>query len=460
MSEKVIKPQKISSAYWPINNTSYVDNSTSRYDYIEYKPSEIDVNNNNINFVVNASDAYKIVSDSFLDMEIELKSTDDQSNKFFHISNPISIFSNYRLSMNNSELENKIDHTDAWEMYNQVFCGKNCNKSSFGWYYDKRNNPLEYSTIQTETAVNGQKTNILDLIGTLEALDPIVQRENNMTQTSGTRNPLTTKGRYSIPLSEIFGLCKTRFVISGQSIELNLTRSNRLNTIIYSGVDSSNGVLTMLKLTLRVPYVKPELSVLSEIMDIKNVFIPYQPYSFFRSNLFKGSVASDTWTVSTQFKQVNSIIIGFKRKYNYDKFKSLKGIYEDLSLKRLHVRLNGQQFPLLSLVAPDDGNYLQFYNSLCINDTTMSSPNTCDLLINYNNYTNHLLSYIDLSKQDNAVFSGSSSAQIEVVFEKTTGTDGSGLGQDDFYIFACVIQDKQIMLDLTTNNNVTVQTVV
>lgn len=456
MSEKVIKPQKISSAYWPINNTSYVDNSTSRYDYIEYKPSEIDVNNNNINFVINASDAYKIISDSFLDMEVQITNSTgtDYTDKFFHVSNPIPIFSNYRLSMNNSELENKIDHTDAWEMYNQVFCGKNCNKSSFGWYYDKQNSAPITSTITGVVA--GGNVSFSNLINTLEILEPVVQREKNMD--SRTTNPASATGRYSIPLSELFGLCKTRFCVSGQSIELNLTRSNRLNTVIYSGLDNVTADLKILKLTLRVPYVKPELSVLSEIMDVKNVVIPYQPFSFFRSNLFSGTVSSDSYLVSTQFKQVNSIIIGFKRKVNYDKHMFLKGIYEDLKLKRLHVRLNGQQFPLLSLVAPNTGNYLQFYNSLCINDTTMSSPNTCDLLINYNNYTNHLLSYIDLSKQDNAVFSGSSSAQIEIVFERDA--TGSASPADDFYIFACVIQDKQIMLDLTTNNNITVQTVV
>ena len=347
---------KETSAYFPQNLDSVVDFSTLSYNFQRFRTLESSCDESQLNFNLQSTDSFKCLSDAKLHITYKISTTAalTDGTDYLMLNNAIGIYNRYRLSFNGEIVEDKLSYSGAsTDMMNMVFNDKTINKSAYAAYYPD-SSPSIGDTVGPTGAAN--------------SLSYIKRQKRHGTIAS---NAVVTT--VAIPLCDIFNVLSRRFISNAQEIQIILDRNTVLEDLIYSNKTKAqlpNLTLQVQDIYLSVPFVRMSLDAINEMLSIKSIELPYLPFSCQRSPLIPTATLEYTWTLPT-LKNIHSVIIGCKFANRIKETTYPSSIWDNVKFDTAHIKLNSVVYPVNSLKSKNTNsynNYLDMYNSLCVNN--------------------------------------------------------------------------------------------
>ena len=325
------------------------DNSIESKQYVDYTPSQNDLNTSGapITIQINAGDNYILPSESVLYIKGKLVKANNNAynndDEVALINNAMMfLFSDIRYSIANVSIETINNPGQVTSMLSYLSQPDDYNTSSglnMCWCKDTTNNAnsVEFNESPQAPAANYRPS-----------------KNPNYNQGFAVRKghimDANPRGSFSfvIPFKHMFGFGDYNKVIYNVKHVLTLTRMTSDNIAIHHAGGVDNGKIVLSNITWKVPHVKPETK---QIMELRNIIKSKQsiPVAFTARTCESTIVPQNrdfSWRINVMsgVEKPRWIIVGFQTDKNTTQEQN-PATFDHLNLTNTYVSINGEKYP-------------------------------------------------------------------------------------------------------------------
>lgn len=440
--------EKVTSNFWKIDQSPLIDESTSEYHYNEIKQVNVDVTNlENYDLYVtlpgwkHLNKAYLYVK-SFID--------NDPNNKATVSNNGINDFDYARLDYENTEMES-IEHVGITTTILNLteFSGdvSDTVASQLLWYLDTFDGTNTNPYIYEEENKNVKLKELDESIGSIVSKIKQNPKYNNgfFKRWNLTKNKqIIVK---FIPLSNIFRFARDVNKVLNGDIKIEL-RKNKTKNILHAK-EVGNYKYEISYVSLWIPIVKPSLETelyLSKILISINPSIIYgwNAINTYRSNIQTSSTGS--WSIGTYHHKISKVFIVFSKKDREQNFVKSNMIFDNMNLKTIHIKINGEKIPKYEYSVDFSKNdYQRLYEAFqSCNYKEGLDEGTC---VNYKDFGSiYPIICFDITKENSeSIFSATKVSTLEVHWELQDHNN------ENYYIYSIVETQRVAHMNIENN---------
>jgi hypothetical protein len=431
---------KVESAHWNIFTAPVEDDSTTEFEYTEYRESNINVQSlDKYEFFTRDLDAWLLPHKSYLIVKGKLLKEDGtnftEAENVALVNNGFSIFrrANYFI---NDQLVESIDFVSvATTILGLVEFSDDYTRSvatQMFWYRDTGNG-----------SANKQK--YIATVRTNEDKMTAVTVNDNPDYNLGfaIRHALCSGGKtvtMLLPLSHLFGFCKDiRKSFRGLKHTVKFDKNYHANMVHASGDIKAKFQINFM--SWWVPILKPNLMTLArleaELAAGDSVKLFWESISVYRSDARNDQ--HPRWRVATSANKPSHIFVVMQQINREGNSAFNSGIFDHMNLERAQVRINSVQFPKEEFEADftDTANdYQRIFHSFLEAGMKLLDVDTGSQ-VNYLDLKNlYPILHFDVSHQEDNLYATSTTADIEVRLQLRTQPATA------YYIYCIILSER------------------
>src|SRR5258706_509106 len=456
--------ERVISNYLQLFEEPVVDDSTSEFEYVEYVTRDADVNKDGQRILETQDlDQYLLPHKSFLEIRGKLQTSANANYGVNHqislVNNGWSLFQSAQYQVNNNTIEDiNLYLPQASTIMNLVMYSDDYSRSTSTnmlWYKDTGTGGAdsnEYTTAENMLPVT-DVADATNITGASFRTHFAVKRNARYNAGFTSRRMMTTGDKsicMFLPLGAIFGFCRDiQTVFRGVKHTLVLNRQTPNDYIVRAdGVD--NGKFNITALSWWVPKVVPSIMVQADLEskmvsgELKRMY--FEQMRVYRSTAYLAAQINCTWRITTNqgSELPRHIFIAFQSSTRIDKQQQNNMVFDNMDLRRMHIRINSKQYPdreLETNFSVNGRNYSRAYMMLQEAMDKYQDTDTGSQLSMEEFASLYPIIHIDVSKHPDRL--KDSPADIELKWSLGAAP------ADPYYVYVVVTCDRYLSLNVT-----------
>jgi hypothetical protein len=433
---------KVISPHWNVFSSPIEDDSTTEFEYTEYRETNINVQTlDKYEFYTRDLDQWLLPHKSYLLVKGKLLKEDGtnfgENDDVALVNNGFSIFrrANYFI---NDQLIEAIDFVPiATTVLGLTEFSDDYTRSvatQMFWHRDTANGSANKLKYTVTGKVNADKENVA-----------VNLRDNpEYNQGFDVRQKLCSKTvTMLLPLSHLFGFCKDiNKAFRGLKHTIKFDKNYNAN-MIHAKTDV-RAKFQINFMSWWMPILKPNLTTLArletELASGVATKLYWENISVFRSDARNDQ--TPRWRVASSVNKPSHIFIVMQQQNREANTAFNSGIFDHMNLERAQIRINSVQFPKEEFETDftDENDYQRLYHSFLEAGMKMLDSDTGSQVSYADFKTLYPILHFDVSHQNDALYATSTTADIEVRLQLRT------VPTTVYYIYCVILSERYATL--------------